>query len=378
MSVSEPTPHSALRTPNSPSAWRAWCYLVWLSWQRQMRARQMVWIAVGLLAFTAAIVTVNTVGGWWDMHNWRTAGAVLGGGPPPPPPLPDENVRSLLLGLPRVPGVGAVEFAALGAMHVLHDNPPPFTPPPPQRRKLSTSLDHTEAVLLALPRPPGVPALDLAAAEAAQSLLDQSPFLVFTNNFIFTVFLPFLLPLLSLSFATEALGGDREANSLVWLLTRPMARPAIYLAKFAAMLPWSLCLNIGGFALLCLLAGAQGKEALRLFWPAVVWATLAFSALFFLIGAFFRRPAIVAIVYSFFLETILGNMPGYLKRVSINFYTKCMMYEAAEPYGIAPDRPHVFLPVDAATALVVLVTLTLLLVAVGIAIFSRVQYQDAV
>ncbi len=116
------------------------------------------------------------------------------------------------------------------------------------------------------------------------------------------MFLQFLLPLLSLSFATEALGGDREANSLVWLLTRPMSRPAIYLAKFVALLPWSLFLNVGGFALLCLLAGSQGRLALRLFWPAVVFATLAFSALFFFIGAFFRRPAVVATVYAFFLE----------------------------------------------------------------------------
>jgi ABC-type transport system involved in multi-copper enzyme maturation permease subunit len=264
------------------------------------------------------------------MHNWRWNGPLLGDKPVPPP---------------RTVGMG---------------------------------VDHAEIVLVALPRPQGGASLDLAASGAAQSLLDQSPFLVFTQNFVFSVFLPFLLPLLSLSFATEALGGDREANSLVWLLTRPMTRPAIYLAKFVAMLPWSLALNVGGFAVLCLLAGAQGKEALRLFWPAVVWATLAFSALFFLIGAFFRRPAVVAIVYSFFLETIIGSMPGYLKRISINFYAKCMMFEAAEPHGVRIDRPHVFLPVDAATAAAVLVTATVLLVAVGTALFSRAQYQDAV
>ncbi len=331
----EPTtaPHSALRTSHSeaPSAWRAWCYLVWLSWQRQARARQMVWIAVGLLAFTAAVVAVNTAGNRWDMHNWRWNGPSLGTAPPSPY----------------------------------------------QRHTLGMALDEGQTMLAFLPRPQGVPALDLSAAAAAQSVLNQSAFLVFTQNFVFNVFLPFLLPLLSLSFATEALGGDREANSLVWLLTRPLSRPAIYLAKFVALLPWSLCLNVGGFALLCLLAGWQGKVALALFWPAVVWATLAFSALFYLMGAFFRRPAIVALVYSFFLETILGSMPGYLKRVSINFYAKCMMYEAAEPYGIQPDRPNVFLAVDSATALVMLVTVTILLVAVGTAIFARIQYQDA-
>jgi len=70
---------------------------------------------------------------------------------------------------------------------------------------------------------------------------------------------------------------------------------------------------------------------------------------------FFRRPAVVAIVYAFFLEVIFGNMPGYLKRISIGFYTRCMMYEAAQDYGVQPERPDIFLPVSGPTALAVLI-----------------------
>ena len=49
----------------SPRLWRAWCYLVLLSWQRQARARQMVWIALGLLAFSAALIAINTAADRW-------------------------------------------------------------------------------------------------------------------------------------------------------------------------------------------------------------------------------------------------------------------------------------------------------------------------
>ena len=82
----------------------------------------------------------------------------------------------------------------------------------------------------------------------------------------------------------------------------------------------------------------------------MVCATLAFAALFHLMGAAFRRPAVVAIGYSFFLEIVLGNMPGYLKRVSIGFYAHCMMLEAAERHGVQMDRPAVYQPVDGTTA----------------------------
>src|SRR4051794_18377541 len=54
----------------------------------------------------------------------------------------------------------------------------------------------------------------------------------FSRVVVFDVLLGFLLPIWSLSFATQALGGEREGRTLVWLLTRPLSRPAVYLAKF--------------------------------------------------------------------------------------------------------------------------------------------------
>jgi hypothetical protein len=95
-----------------------------------------------------------------------------------------------------------------------------------------------------------------------------------------------------------------------------------------------------------------------------------------LLGAYFRRPAIIAIVYSFCLEVFLANMPGYLKRVSISFYTRCLMFETADQYGIQPERPGVFLPVAGSTALMVLLGGTVLLLIVGTWVFSRTQYVE--
>ena len=308
--------------PTPASSFRAWCYLVLLSWQRQARARQMVWIALGLLAFAVALVAINTMAGRWSMQRWR---------------------------YPYRQGPTLVEWA--------------------DQTQILTSVPDASA---------GGQGLQAALAASVRGIVQESGFLVFSRYLVFSIFLSFLLPLWSLSFATEALGGDRENNSLVWLLSRPLSRPAIYLAKFVALLPWSLGLNIGGFALLCVVAGRPGLTAFRLYWPAVLWATLAFSALFYLMGAFFRRPAVVALVYAFFLEVIFGNMPGYLKRISIGFYTRCMMFEAAGEFGVQPERPDIFLPVDGPTALAVLIGLTVVLLGIGMVVFSRSQYQEIV
>jgi hypothetical protein len=214
------------------------------------------------------------------------------------------------------------------------------------------------------------------AVMATSALLMGSGFVVFSNSVVFASFVSFLLPVWSLCFATEAIGGERETRSLVWLLTRPLPRSSLYLAKFVAVLPWTLGLNLGGFALLCAAAGAPGLTALARYWPAVFWGTLAYSALFCLIGAWFRRPAVVGIVYSFFLEALLGNMPRYFKRVSIGFYVRCMMFEEALDQRVTPDNPLIYLPVDGDTAWLVLMGLTVMLLVVGIVLFSRTEYAS--
>jgi ABC-2 type transport system permease protein len=300
-----------------PSQWRAWCYLVLLSLQRQARLRQMVWLALGLLVFAAAFVALNTALARWQMLNWRYH------------------------------GMSYREWA-----------------------------EKTEAALWAVPRQ-GF-ALDRGILAACRLAMVDSPFWVFSQGIVMSLLLGFLLPLWSLSFATESLGGDRESNSLIWLLTRPLPRPAIFLAKFVALLPWTIGLNLGGFALLCLLGGPPGRLALKLYWPAILCSTLAFAALFHLVAAAFRRPAVLGLVYVFFLEIILNLMPGYLKRFSISFYARCMMFEEGGPYGIEPIRPQLYVPVGGTVATVVLLATTVGLLAVGTFVFSRAQYHETV
>lgn len=377
--------------PPAPSAFRqsllGFCYLVRLSFQRQARARQMVWIALGLLAFTAIVIGLNTVAGRWNMGHWRwwwlapSPFAVSGSEHAPWQPTLQPEHLGLLGVAPDAGFPGALPwgFLRLSSGDTWARNQL-YTLGSLRPRYVVLTYEETAQ---GLERMPGVTgwspeaiALQSAVAGASRALLDRSGFLVFSNWIVFSVFLSFLLPIWSISFATEALGGDREARSLIWILARPIPRAAVYLAKYLALLPWSIGLNLGGFGLLCLAAGSAGTQAFRLYWPAVLLGTLAFTSLFHLMGAAVRRPAIVAIVYSFFLEIILGNMPGYLKRVSIGFYTRCVMFEQIEQLGVAPVRPTVYLPVDGTTARWVLIGLTVVLLVVGMVFFARSEYRD--
>ena len=218
--------------------------------------------------------------------------------------------------------------------------------------------------------------VQLAVSGAVGAVLDSEKLrlnvgvISFTRVVVFNIFTTFLLPLCSLSFATEALGREREQRNLLWALTRPLPRWAIYLGKWVAVLPWCLALNVGGFLAVCLAGGDSGRLAFVTYWPAMVLGTLAFAALFHLMGAVFRRPAVLAILYSFFLETVIGNLPGHLKRASISFYMRSWMYDSANAFQLQPDRPLLYSPVSGLAAVVVLAGLTVALLAAGSWFFS--------
>jgi ABC-2 type transport system permease protein len=207
---------------------------------------------------------------------------------------------------------------------------------------------------------------------------ESKPLAVFSKWLVFFLFLGFLLPLWSLSFASSALGADRENRSLIWLMTRPIPRSGIYLAKFLAVLPWCIALNLGGFVLICLSGGETGRQALVLYWPAILAGSLAFTAVFHLIAALFSRPAVVGLLYAFFFETIVSELPvpGTVKRLSINYYVRCLMYSAARSAEVPVESESIFVPVSDRVAWLVLVGATIVITAVGMWLFSRKEYRD--
>jgi ABC-type transport system involved in multi-copper enzyme maturation permease subunit len=299
---------------------RTWLYVVWLSLGQMARVRLMVLVAAGLLVLTTLLVFLQTYlgrwGWWYDRYPFR--------GPTYMQYL--ETLTATGQGLPWSIEAGSIRSAISGAY---------------------------------------------------AATLEASGFNDFSQWIVFVIFVPFLLPLWSLSFGTDALGRERETGTLVWLLSRPVPRAQIYLAKFVALLPWTLGLNLGGFLLICLAAGPPGWQAFGLYWPAVLCGTLAYSSLFHLLGAWVRRPAVVAILYTFSLETLMGQMPYYLKRASISFYTQSMMFAAARDHNVGPENPALYLPVAGSTACITLAALAVCLLLLGMIVFARKEYLES-
>ena len=325
--------------PPQSSALRAFGALALFSLKRHAKVRQLAWVAFALLAILSAVVLVSSHGdvGWrLETRTRRIAD--------PKDKEGDTPIK--------------VTFKQYG--------------------------DERLPIYEVIPGPPEAFGIKVAVASAYRAMMDDGQFLddyaflSFVRVVVYGYFLAFLLPLLTLAYASGAIGSEREGRTLLWLLTRPLPRWAIYLAKYLGTMPWCVGVSALAFAALCLCGGEYGHRAIALYWPAVLAGSLAFGSLFHLIGAIFRWPSVIGLVYVFFFEILVGALPGSLKQLSLNYYIRSLFYnETAGAIARAkPENVDAYAPTDATTAWVTLLAASVLLTLLGMWLFGRQEPKD--
>jgi ABC-2 type transport system permease protein len=102
----------------------------------------------------------------------------------------------------------------------------------------------------------------------------------------------------------------------------------------------------------------------------------AYVGLFQFFAVLVRHATIAALAYAFFVETIVGNMPGMAQRMAISSYARAWIFESAEAAGRPFAARGIYSPVAAETAMLVLSVVALGAPLLAAALFSRREYRD--
>ena len=88
--------------------------------------------------------------------------------------------------------------------------------------------------------------------------------------------------------------------------------------------------------------------------------------------------AVVGLIYVFFFETLVANLPGSLKQLSLNYYVRSLLYNEAtsEVTTVAPDTLDVYAPTDPTTAWVTVLLATIGLTLLGMWLFGSQEPKD--
>ncbi|WP_431780506.1 ABC transporter permease subunit [Streptomyces chumphonensis] len=165
-------------------------------------------------------------------------------------------------------------------------------------------LGRRRAALLA-----ALPALLLLIATAVRvmDLADQDVAVNLLSGFALAT----MVPLIGVIAGTGAIGPEIDDGSIVYLLSKPVKRPTIIVTKLVVAVAVTMAFS----ALPVLLAGfilVGGDQQIAVaFALAALFASLAYSALFLLLGTVTRHAVVFGLVYALLWETLIGSlMPG--------------------------------------------------------------------
>jgi ABC-2 type transport system permease protein len=179
----------------------------------------------------------------------------------------------------------------------------------------------------------------------------------------------FTLVILSVLFGTGVVAQELEQRTIVYLLTRPVARARILLAKFLGALVGIIGTTWCAAALLVLATfGIAGwtRTEVRQDLLVLPLGALAYGSLFLFVATTLRRPLIYGLFFAFGWESWVPVMPGQFKNVSIITYLRVLadhprpddeegnlvnMLASLNPTTVSPEHARLVLLMLSAVAL---------------------------
>jgi ABC-type transport system involved in multi-copper enzyme maturation permease subunit len=151
---------------------------------------------------------------------------------------------------------------------------------------------------------------------------------------IWVFYLRFIVPVLGVFYGTSLMADEIEDKTITYLFTRPIRRGAVLLGKYLAYLACTIFVVLPSVMLVYLLIvpmrGTLGGSFLDLVKDLVLLALglAVYGALFAFVGAKFKRPLMIGLIFIFGWEQATLALPGYLKRFTIAYYLQGLVPHA--------------------------------------------------
>jgi ABC-type transport system involved in multi-copper enzyme maturation permease subunit len=153
------------------------------------------------------------------------------------------------------------------------------------------------------------------------------------------LFLRFIVPVLAVFYGTALMADEVDDKTLTYLFTRPIPRGAVLMGKYLAYATCTMLVVLPAVMLVYFLVVPFGDVA-RTF-PSLLTdlgllalGLLVYGALFAFVGAFFKHPLIIGLVFTFGWEPTVMALPGYLKQFTLAYYLQSLVPHAMPSEGL--------------------------------------------
>ncbi|MEW6320820.1 MAG: ABC transporter permease [Acidobacteriota bacterium] len=156
---------------------------------------------------------------------------------------------------------------------------------------------------------------------------------------IWMLFLRFIVPVLGVFYGTALMADEVEDKTITYLFTRPIPRGAVLVGKYLAYLVCTALVVLPSVMIVYFLVVPFGQipgtfRHLVTDLGLLGLGLAAYGAVFAFVGAAFKRPLVIGLVFAFGWEQVALALPGYLKQFTLAFYLQALVPHAMPQEGV--------------------------------------------
>lgn len=151
---------------------------------------------------------------------------------------------------------------------------------------------------------------------------------------IWVFYLRFTIPVLGVFYGTSLIADEVEDKTITYLFTRPIRKGSVLLGKYLAYLTCTIFVVLPSVVVVYLaivpMRGSLGGSFIDLVKDLALLAIglATYGAVFAFIGARYKRPLLVGLIFVFGWEQVALAFPGYLRRLTVAYYLQALVPHA--------------------------------------------------
>ncbi|MFI8765653.1 ABC transporter permease [Streptomyces sp. NPDC053792] len=126
-----------------------------------------------------------------------------------------------------------------------------------------------------------------------------------------------MVPLIGVIAGTGAIGPEIDDGSIVYLLSKPVKRPTIIFTKLIVAIAVTMVFSAVPMLIAGFILNGNGQQVAVAYTVAALVASIAYSALFLLLGTVSRHAVVIGLVYALVWEALFGSLIAGAKTLSV-------------------------------------------------------------
>ncbi|NGO79278.1 ABC transporter permease [Streptomyces sp. YC504] len=138
-----------------------------------------------------------------------------------------------------------------------------------------------------------------------------------------------MVPLIGVIAGTGAIGPEIDDGSVVYLLSKPVKRPTIIFTKLIVAIGVTMAFSAIPTFIAGMILNGNGQQVAVAYTIAALVASIAYAALFLLLGTITKHAVVFGLVYALVWETLFGSLVAGARTLSVQQWALALAEKVA-------------------------------------------------